>query len=133
MFGDGTNRKSMAYVQNVADFLVYCLSRKGYHLHNYVDKPDLDMNTLVEIARKTLLSKNNVGFRLPAWTGLLIGNLFDFLSFTLGRKLPVSSIRMRKFLATTAFNTSILASDFKAKITLEEGLKRTLKHEFGSN
>ena len=41
MVGSGTNRKSMAYVENVAAFLEYSLSfQSGLHVHNYVDKPD---------------------------------------------------------------------------------------------
>ena len=61
MFGNGKNRKSMAYVENVAAFLEYSLSFKpGLHIYNYIDKPDFDMNTLVSEARKTLFGKNNV-------------------------------------------------------------------------
>ena len=42
MFGPGTNRKSLAYVQNVAEFLAFSLQfGPGEHLYNYVDKPDL--------------------------------------------------------------------------------------------
>ena len=54
MFGNGKNKKSMAYVENVAAFLEYSLSFKpGLHIYNYIDKPDFDMNTLVSGARKT--------------------------------------------------------------------------------
>ncbi len=46
MFGNGENRKSMAYVENVVAFLEYSLSFKpGLHIYNYIDKPDFDMNT----------------------------------------------------------------------------------------
>ena len=46
MFGDGTNRKSMAYVENVIAFIEYSLSFKpGLHIYNYIDKSDFDMNT----------------------------------------------------------------------------------------
>lgn len=66
MFGDGANRKSMAYVENVVAFIEYSLSFKpGLHIYNYIDKPDFGMNTLVSEARKTLFGKNNVGLRLP--------------------------------------------------------------------
>ena len=70
MFGDGTNRKSMAYVENVVAFIEYSLSfEPGLHIYNYIDKPDFDMNTLISGARKTLFGKTNVGLRLP---GLLV-------------------------------------------------------------
>ena len=46
MFGDGRNKKSMAYVENVAAFIEYSLSfKKGVHIYNYIDKPDFDMNS----------------------------------------------------------------------------------------
>ena len=41
-------KKNMAYVENVAAFIEYCLQNgPGEHLFNYVDKPDFDMNTFV--------------------------------------------------------------------------------------
>ena len=62
MFGDGTNRKSMAYVENVVAFIEYSLSFKpGLHIYNYIDKPDFDMNTLILKTRLTLFGKNNIG------------------------------------------------------------------------
>ncbi|MCU0322766.1 MAG: NAD-dependent epimerase/dehydratase family protein, partial [Chitinophagaceae bacterium] len=43
MVGRGKNKKSMAYVENVAGFISHCIDKKfkGYHLFNYIDKPDL--------------------------------------------------------------------------------------------
>ena len=39
MFGDGKNIKSLADVENVAEFIIHSLSFKtGFHLFNYVDK-----------------------------------------------------------------------------------------------
>ena len=50
--GDGRNRKSMAYVENVAGVLVHVLTfGPGVHVCNYADKPDLDMNELTTLAR----------------------------------------------------------------------------------
>ena len=38
MFGPGTNKKSMAYVQNLTEFLAFCSQfGPGEHLYNYVD------------------------------------------------------------------------------------------------
>jgi GlcNAc-P-P-Und epimerase len=54
VIGDGRNRKSMAYVENVADFLAHALRfGPGVHVFNYVDKPDMDMNELVTLAGQT--------------------------------------------------------------------------------
>jgi len=131
MFGDGTNRKSMAYVENVVAFIEYSLSFKpGLHIYNYIDKPDIDMNTLVSVARKALFGKNNVGLRPPAFLGIAIGYFADFVSKITGKSLPVSSIRVKKFMGTTQFASSVSETGFVAPVSLEEGLARTLRYEF---
>ena len=131
MFGNGKNRKSMAYVENVAAFIEYSLSFKpGLHIYNYIDKPDFDMNTLVSEARKTLTGENNVGLRLPAFLGMSIGYLADFAAKITGKKLPVSGIRVKKFMGTTQFASSVSETGFVPPVSLEEGLARTLRYEF---
>lgn len=131
MFGAGNNRKSMAYVQNVAEFLAFSTKfGPGEHLYNYVDKPDLDMNTLVTRCRSVLIAKTGVGLRLPGWLGLLAGHGFDVLTALTGQKFPISSIRVKKFMGTTAFSTAISETGFSPSCSLEEGIERTLRHEF---
>ena len=131
MFGNGKNKKSMAYVENVAAFVEHSLTFKpGLHIYNYIDKPDFDMNALVSIVRKTLFGKNNVGLRLPFFLGMLIGYLADFVAKALGKTLPVSSIRVKKFMGTTQFATSLSETRFVPSVTLEEGIVRTLRYEF---
>ena len=51
MIGNGKNKKSMAYVRNVAAFIKDQLemSKEGYYVFNYVDKPDLTMNELINL------------------------------------------------------------------------------------
>ena len=131
MFGSGTNQKSMAYVQNIAEFIVFSTTLgAGEHIYNYIDKPDLDMNTLVTRCRSVLFGRANVGLRLPGWLGLMIGYIFDVLAIFTGRKLPVSSIRVKKFMGGTAFNTSVSSTGFVPSCGLEEGIDRTLQYEF---
>ena len=131
MFGDGTNKKSMAYVKNVVSFLEHSLSFKpGLHIYNYIDKPDFDMNYLVACTRNILFDKNNVGIRLPAFIGIFIGYIADFLSKLLNKPLPVSSIRVKKFMGTTQFDSSVDKTNFVAPVSLADGLYRTLKYEF---
>lgn len=131
IFGDGENKKSMAYVENVAAFLEHSLSFKpGLHIYNYIDKPDFDMNTLILEARKTLFGKHSVGLRLPAIIGIAIGYFADIVSRITGISLPVSSIRVKKFMGTTQFASSASATGFIAPVSLEDGLARTLRYEF---
>lgn len=131
MFGNGRNRKSMAYVENVAAFLQHCLgSKPGVHIYNYVDKPDFDMNSLVSVARKVLFKKEGVGIRQPASIGIGIGYMADAVTKITGKTLPVSSIRVKKFMGTTQFASAANETGFVPPVPLEEGLARTLRYEF---
>ena len=131
MFGNGRNKKSMAYVENVAAFLEYSLSFKpGVHIYNYIDKPDFDMNSLVSETRKTLFDSSNVGLRLPAVMGMALWYFADLLAKLTGRTLPISGIRAKKFMGTTQFASAVSKTGFVPPVTLEEGLARTLRYEF---
>jgi nucleoside-diphosphate-sugar epimerase len=88
------------------------------------------MDTLVSEARRTLFGKNNVGLRLPAFLGLTLGYLADFVAKVTGKNLPVSAIRVKKFMGTTQFSSSISETGFVPPVNLEEGLARTLRYEF---
>jgi nucleoside-diphosphate-sugar epimerase len=137
MVGKGTNVKSMNYVENVAAFLQYCaedttgtISGSGEYLFNYIDKPDFDMNTLVaEVDR--ILGCNPPHIHFPYWLGMLGGYGFDLLAKVIHKKLTISSIRVKKFCANTQFEASnIKKTNFKAPVSLKEGLERTMKYEF---
>lgn len=131
MIGNGKNIKSMAYVENVAAFIEHSLSfDKGIHVYNYVDKPDFDMNTLISKTRMTIYGKGKIGLRLPAIFGLSIGYCADLLSKILGISFPVSSIRVKKFLSTTKFLSSVEQSGFMQPVNIEDALVRTIKYEF---
>lgn len=132
MIGSGNNIKSMAYVENVADFIYYMVTHaQGYELFNYIDKPDLTMNELVRLVKEKMGKKTISGFHWPYWIGYLGGLAFDILAKLTGKKFSISSIRIKKFCSTTQFYTSIfLKTDFKPPVTLEEGLKRTIEFEF---
>ncbi len=132
MIGKGQNKKSMAYVGNVVAFIKHRLElvEEGYHVFNYVDKPDLTMTSLLCVIEKSL-NKKIPSIRIPVWLGFLGGYGFDFLAFITRKKLAISSVRVKKFVATTQFDASkVHSSGFKAPYTLEEGLDRTLNYEF---
>lgn len=132
MIGDGTNRKSMAYVGNVVAFLDACIhSDRQRGTFNYVDTPDTDMNALVRLVRGKLQGKPEVGPRLPRWLGFAVGHLLDAVARLTGRKFPVSAIRVQKFTAASSFASAKGTLDgFTPPFTLEEGLERTLQAEF---
>lgn len=132
MVGKGVNKKSMAYVGNVVSFVKYMIEHCtiGYNVFNYIDKPDYNMNDLACLVEK-VLNKNIPSVHFPYWMGMLGGYCFDLMAKLTGKKLSISSVRVKKFCATTEFDSSkMLATGFKAPYTLEEGLSRTLEFEF---
>jgi nucleoside-diphosphate-sugar epimerase len=135
MVGNGRNKKSMAYVENVALFLVHALNMKeGYQLYNYIDKPDFDMNTLVAFLKKILGNSNHRGFRLPYVIGYLGGVAYDIASTITGRQFPVSTVRIKKFCANTVYSShKIRFTGFQPPFGIEEGLEKTIKNEFCIN
>ena len=132
MVGSGNNKKSMAYVGNVVAFVKYMIENvsTGYNVYNYIDKPDLTMNELVSHVEK-VLNKRIPATHFPYWLGMMGGYCFDILAKITGKKLTVSSVRVKKFCATTEFDAKKVHSfGFKAPYTLGEGLARTLEFEF---
>jgi nucleoside-diphosphate-sugar epimerase len=132
MVGNGNNHKSMAYVGNVVAFVKYMIDTvtDGYNVFNYIDKPDNNMNQLVSHV-SSVLNKHIPTTHFPYWLGMLGGYCFDAVAKVTGRKLTISSVRVKKFCATTEFDaTKVHSSGFKAPFTLDEGLARTLEFEF---
>ena len=131
MVGDGLNRKSMAYVENVAAFLEYALSFKpGIHIYNYIDKPDFTMNQLVAHVNKLLGRSSDIKIRLPYWIGLFVGKTFDAVAFLASRKFPISAIRVKKFCANSVYESAIDQTGFVPPIGLMEAIEKTVKYEF---
>lgn len=132
MVGDGENKKSMAFVGNIAAFINYSLSfGKGLHIYNYIDKPDYSMNALITLV-KTRAGVKTPDIRLPKMIGLGAGMVFDLLARATGKKLPISRVRIEKFCASTIFNANkVKASGFVAPTSLEQGLIQTIDAEFG--
>ena len=131
MIGKGQNKKSMTYVGNVVGFIIDRLQKKesGFQVFNYADKPDFNMEELVSIIEKKMdlrIPKTKIPYEI----GMLGGYAFDVLAKLFGKKLPISSIRVKKFCATTQFDASKVHSLFKSPYTLEDGLNKTLDHEF---
>lgn len=130
--GKGTNRKSMAYVGNIVAFVKYLIEecQEGYNVFNYIDKPDFTMNELVDLVGN-VLGKHIPAVHFPYWLGMAGGCCFDLLAKITGKKLAISSVRVKKFCATTEFDSSkMLSTGFKAPYSLKEGLSRTLEFEF---
>lgn len=131
MVGSGKNRKSMAYVENVAAFIEDCCEMApGVHIYNYIDKPDFDMNSLIKRVRGALGQKTKIRFRVPYIAGLLVGFAFDVLAKVMRRQLPISSIRIKKFCKDSVYNTSLAETGFVPPVDLNQAIQRTIEYEF---
>lgn len=132
MVGKGDNVKSMAYVGNIVAFVKFMIESvtEGYNVFNYIDKPDTNMNDLVALVEK-VLDKHIPSVHFPYWMGMMGGYCFDLLAKITGKKLAISSVRVKKFCAVTQFDsTKAMTSGFVPPYTLQEGLARTLEFEF---
>lgn len=132
MIGKGENKKAMAYVGNIVAFIDFLLrnQQSGLEIYNYTDKPDFTMNELVTLVSK-VMNKHIPSVHFPYWLGMLGGYAFDVLAFLSRKKLVISSVRVKKFCATTQFDSSKAhKSGFVPPFTLEQGLSRTLEFEF---
>lgn len=127
MVGDGANRKSMAYVGNLVDFLLTQLEAPpGTFVCNYADKPDPTMRDLVATIA-TLLPGHGPVPRIPRALALAGGAAFDLLAQLRGRPLPISRARIRKFCADTTVATPALErAGFRPRVALEDALRRTV-------
>jgi GlcNAc-P-P-Und epimerase len=131
MIGHGNNQKSMAYVDNLVAFIEYSMSFKpGVHIYNFIDKPDFTMNQLVSFVKRTLGRSEKTGVRLPFYAGYAIGKCFDLIAAVSGKRLSISSIRVKKFCANSVFNTAIGQTNFVSPTPLAQALEQTIRYEF---
>jgi nucleoside-diphosphate-sugar epimerase len=134
MIGAGRNQKSMAYVENVAQFMVFLLAdaEPGVKVYNYADKPDLTVNDIVGRICGALDIRVR---RLPLSprAALLAGATVDVIARVTGRSFTITLERIKKFLADTTLPTQrVEASGFSAPVPWQDALVRTVVHEFGT-
>jgi len=130
MVGSGRNKKSMAYVGNIAAFLQFILADKNNgEIYNYADGPDFSMNHLMNvICTKLGFAKPKT---IPYAIGLGAGMTFDVIAKMTGKKFPISAVRVQKFCADTTSNAAkAMSTGFTPPYTLEDGLARFIAHDF---
>jgi nucleoside-diphosphate-sugar epimerase len=130
--GKCDNKKSMAYAGNIVAFIEYMIetAKPHYEVYNYIDKPDLSMNELIDVVGKSL-DKKIPSVKIPYWLGMFGGYCFDLLARITRKKLSISSVRVKKFCATTQFDSGkVHSTGFIPPYTLSQGIDRTIKFEF---
>lgn len=132
LIGKGDNKKSMAYVENLVAFLVTTLDfDDSFSLYNYVDKPDLDMRSLIKKVYFTFNNKAKEPTCIPKPLGLLAGRAFDILALLSRKNQAISSVRIKKYMSQSMFSAEkLLATGFKPPHSLESALEKTIRSEF---
>jgi GlcNAc-P-P-Und epimerase len=131
MVGSGRNRKAMAYVENVAAFLLHAMKLDGLVLANYVDTPSLQMRELVTLVRRKLGKADGLGPVMPASIAWLLGAMFDAVAGISGRRFPISRIRVEKFRSETVFAArKVRDLGFSPPFALLDALNKTIEAEF---
>ena len=127
----GENKKSMAYIGNIAAFLETCIAtEQKYGVYKYVDTPDLTMNELVSQVRAKLQGKIGFGLRLPYWLGIVLNYTADLLAKLSNKNFSVSSRRVKKFTLFSEFKTRKASLDnFRTPFLLSDGIEKTLQSE----
>jgi GlcNAc-P-P-Und epimerase len=131
MVGNGKNAKSMAYVGNVAAFLLFCLLQNTpLEVFNYADKPDLSVATLVNILYDKL-NKAKPPLTVPYPLGLAGGYGFDLIAKITKKSFPISAVRVEKFCANTLCNADrARETGFVPPFGIDDGLARMLEFDF---
>ena len=131
MVGRGMNRKSMAYVENLASFLQHGLNfGPGVHVFNYVDKPDFRMRDLVRKLKVLFGEGDKMVLSVPYVLGYALARGIDLISYVFNKRFAISSIRVKKFCSDSVYNSSVDKSGFKPLVSLESAIESTVRYEF---
>ncbi|MEC9248174.1 MAG: hypothetical protein VX986_04060, partial [Pseudomonadota bacterium] len=130
--GDGKNKKSLAFVENLAQFFLFCikdLTQSG--TYNYCDKPDFSMKEIERFARKEMGLSTNANLRVPAFAARFGALIVQIAARALGLNTPITPERVEKFLTNTTYETSrLIDTGFKPQWDIRSALAKTIESEF---
>ena len=127
--GDGSNIKSIAYVENLVEATAFLLNRMmpGYEVFNYSDEPHLETRELVSMIAK-LSDKKVPTFHIPLSLAIFAAKVVDVMGKITGYDFPITSARILKFNTSTEHqSTKIREIGFLPRHTLEEGLRKNIQ------
>ncbi len=128
--GAGDNVKSLSYVENLVDATLYLWDRPAgapFDAFHWVEKPDLTSAQIAAVI-SAALGRPAPRLRLPLEMAIALAAPFDLVIRLTGRNLPISSARVRKLAADqTKFEADkVRAAGFRPRVTLDEGIRRTV-------
>jgi GlcNAc-P-P-Und epimerase len=126
--GNGSNIKSVAYVENVAHAAVFLIDRmkSGIQTYNYADSPHLSTRELVRCIAANLQVRVPL-IRIPKMMALASALPFDVIAKATGADLPLTAKRIHKFTSPTHHLAErIRASGYEPPHSLQEGIRNTV-------
>jgi nucleoside-diphosphate-sugar epimerase len=126
----GRNRKSIAYVGNLVDFLASRVSMvPGAHCFNFADPPDPTTAALVDEILALLPARTRRPPSLPYALVLAVAGVAESGNAMLGRSGTITRERVRRFRSeTTVAVDALLNTGYRARFDRSEGLRRTIAH-----
>jgi GlcNAc-P-P-Und epimerase len=126
--GQGLNVKSVAYVKNLVEAVLYLLDHleSGVSVYNYADEPQMTSHNI----GKTIASAlgKSAPIILPYWLVYGLALPFDLIKKITGKDLAISSNRVQKLTIPTYFKAEkIRTKGFKPSFSNIEGLQNMAK------
>ena len=126
--GQGTNIKSLSYVENLVAATLYLWSRPqrdAFEVFNYIDKPDLTSGQIVAAVYEDL-GKRLPKLSVPYPVARALALPFDAVIAATGRNLPISSARLKKLVVSeTRYEADkVREAGFTPPVDLREGIRR---------
>jgi GlcNAc-P-P-Und epimerase len=126
--GNGLNVKSVAYVKNLVEAVLYLLDHmeSGVSVYNYADEPQMTSHNIGKTIAAALGKSAPV--TLPYWLVYGLALPFDLIKKITGKDLAISSSRVQKMTIPTYFKAEkIRKTGFKPPFSNIEGLQNMVK------
>jgi GlcNAc-P-P-Und epimerase len=126
--GEGLNIKSVAYVKNLVEAVLYLLNhiQSGVSIYNYADEPQMTSHNIGKTIATALRKKDPIS--LPYWLVYSLALPFDLIKAITGKDLAISSNRVQKLTIPTYFIAKkIRQMGFKPPFSNIEGLQNMAK------
>lgn len=125
--GDGSNVKSIGYVENLADATIYLMTRQevGMAIYNYADEPHLTSRQIADTLAEAL-GLDLPRIAIPRGLAMATALPLDLFAKLTGYDVPVTAYRIRKLTTTTRYPAKkLLDAGFSPAFSATEGLRRT--------
>lgn len=134
MIGNGLNKKSLCYVEHIAEFIFSQVtgdihSETAIAIKNYADKPDLSVKQIVT-NMYVGLNKKPKYLQVSPKIALITAQILDIAEKLIGFKNPYSAERIIKFTAQSTVGSYHDLTDAGASDLLSKNIQKFVASEF---